>query len=77
MLFYMVVCRNHTHFSILNKEYIERDEYTEVEDIDVVLHSHLCTSKQTNKKSSLRFSKQCLNTCTCQDCSMWLKCAVV
>lgn len=37
---------NHTHFSILNKEYVERDEYAEVEDIDAVLHSHLCTCKQ-------------------------------
>lgn len=37
---------NHTHFSILNKEYIERDEHAEVEDVDVVLDSHLSSSKQ-------------------------------
>lgn len=43
MLFYKVVSNNHTHFSILNKEYVERDEYAEVENINVVLHSHLCT----------------------------------
>lgn len=42
---YKVVSDNHTHFSILNKEYIERDEYTEVKDIDTVLHSHLCKGK--------------------------------
>lgn len=30
-----------THFSILNKEYVEWDEHAEVEDINVVLHSHL------------------------------------
>lgn len=44
---YKVVSDNHTHFSILNKEYIERDEYAEVEDIDTVLHSHLCKGKNT------------------------------
>lgn len=46
MLFYKVTSENLTHFSILNEEYIKRDEYAEVEDIDVVLHSHLRTSKQ-------------------------------
>lgn len=46
MLFYKVTSENHTHFSILNEEYIKRDKYAEVEDIDVVLHSHLRTSKQ-------------------------------
>lgn len=30
-----------THFPILHKEYIKRDEYAEVEHINVVLHSHL------------------------------------
>lgn len=30
-----------THFSILNKEYVKWDEHAEVEDVNVVLHSHL------------------------------------
>lgn len=30
-----------THFPILNKEYVEWDKNAEVEDVDVVLHSHL------------------------------------
>lgn len=40
-LFYAVRSDHRTHFSILNKEYIERDEHAEVEDVDVVLYSHL------------------------------------
>lgn len=36
----------HTHFPILHKEYIERDEYAEVEDINAVFHSHLLTKKK-------------------------------
>lgn len=30
-----------THFSILNKKYVEWDENAEVKDVDVVFHSHL------------------------------------
>ena len=45
-----VASDNHTHFSILHKEYIERDEYAEVEDINTVLHSHLCKCKKKRKK---------------------------
>lgn len=32
---------DHTHFSIFNKENIERDEDAEVEDVNTVLDSHL------------------------------------
>lgn len=41
----LVLVNNFTHFSIFNKEYVERDEYAEVEDVNAVLHSHLCRNR--------------------------------
>lgn len=43
---------NHlTHFSIFNKENIERDENAEVEDVNTVLDSHLCTGQWRGRKT--------------------------
>lgn len=40
-----------THFSILNKEYVERDENAEVKHINAILHSHLRKNQhKTNEK---------------------------
>jgi len=56
---------NHTHFSILDEEHIQRDEYAEVEHINAVLHGHLY-GKQNKQRFRIRcemimFQKQHLN----------------
>lgn len=40
-LLFSVSNNDHTHFSIFNKENIERDEDAKVEDVNAVLDSHL------------------------------------
>lgn len=46
----LVIIKNHTHFSILNKENIERDEDAEVEDVNIVLDGHLRMSQKGKLK---------------------------
>lgn len=46
----LVINNNHTHFSIFNKENIERDEDAEVEDVNVVLDSHLQIGQKGGKQ---------------------------
>lgn len=53
-----VVNNNHTHFSIFNKENIERDEDAEVEDVNIVLDGHLCVSQQRRENWIMFSTKQ-------------------
>lgn len=46
----LVISKNHTHFSILNKKNIERDEDAEVEDVNIVLDGHLRISQKGKLK---------------------------
>lgn len=54
-ILFLVINNNHTHFSIFNKENIERDEDAEVEDVNIVLDSHL-RIRQNGGKLSKYFS---------------------